>query len=250
MAILGILGSLMAAVSKLALFAVPFNEAKIAFSRMFEFASIEKEPVGETSINRFDSMIVENLSFRFTGRRQLLKSINLQLNKGEFIAIVGESGSGKSTLGQVLQKFYNFEEGSILINNHINFNNIKLEDWRNLIAVIPQEINIFNGNIVDNILLGKDEDPNKVIKFCEQFGFDKFILELPQGFNTILGEEGINISGGQKQIIALARALYKKPQLLILDEVTSAMDRKTENFTVQLLSKLKSEIAIFYISHQ
>lgn len=250
MAVLGIAGSLLPSITNLALISIPINEAKIAFNRMFEFASIEVENEAETTITNFNSLEIKDLSFRFAGRSQLLKNINLNIRKGEFIAIVGESGSGKSTLGQVLQKFYNFENGKIIINNQHNFNDIKLENWRTLIGVIPQEIKIFNGNVFDNILLGTEDTGENVVKFCQENGFEKFIAEFPQGYATILGEEGINLSGGQKQIIALARALYKKPQFLILDEATAAMDRNTEKFTIDLLSNLKNEIAVLFISHR
>lgn len=250
MAILGIAGSLLPSITNLALVAIPINEAKIAFNRMFEFASIEQETVNETKIKIFDSIQIQDLSFRFTGRKQLLRNINLEINKGEFIAIVGESGSGKSTLGQILQKFYNFESGTITINGNLDFNSINIEDWRTLVGVIPQEIKIFNGNVFDNNLLGTEDTVENVVQFCQENGFEKFIAELPQGYATILGEEGINLSGGQKQIIALARALYKRPQFLILDEVTAAMDRNTESFTMNLLSKLKKEIAVLFISHR
>lgn len=250
MAMLGIAGSLLPSITNLALIAMPINEAKIAFNRMFEFASIKIENEGEISITNVDSIDIKDLSFRFAGRNQLLKNIDLKIKKGEFVALVGESGSGKSTLGQILQKFYTKENGEIIINNEFNFNDIKLEDWRNLIGVIPQEIKIFNGNVLDNILLGTEDTVENVIKFCQEYGFEKYIAEFPQGYATILGEEGINLSGGQKQIVALARALYKNPQFLILDEATAAMDRNTERFTMNLLSKLKNEIAVLFISHR
>ncbi len=250
MAILGIAGSLLPSITNLALIAIPINEAKIAFNRMFEFASIEQETANETEIKSFNSIQIQDLSFRFTGRKQLLKNINLVIKKGEFVAIVGESGSGKSTLGQILQKFYMFESGTITINGNLDFNSINIADWRTLIGVIPQEIKIFNGNVFDNILLGAEDTVENVVKFCQENGFEKFIAELPQGYATLLGEEGINLSGGQKQIIALARALYKKPQFLILDEATAAMDRNTEGFTMNLLYKLKNEIAVLFISHR
>jgi len=116
--------------------------------------------------------------------------------------------------------------------------------------VIPQDIHIFSGNIIDNILLGIEDKPENVIQFCQDNGFEKFIKQLPQAYATILGEEGINLSGGQKQIIAFARVLYKKPQFLILDEPTSAMDRNTEKFTIALLNTLKKDIAVLFISHR
>jgi len=250
MAVLGIAGSLLPSITNLALIAIPINEAKIAFNRMFEFASIQTEKEGEINMTDLDVIEIKNLSFRFAGRSQLLKNINIRIAKGEFVAIVGESGSGKSTLGQILQKFYGFENGEITVNGTLNFKELKLENWRSLIGVIPQEIKIFNGNVLDNILLGTEDTVENVVKFCQDLGFEKFIADFPQGYATILGEEGINLSGGQKQIIAFARALYKKPHFLILDEATAAMDRNTENFTMQLLSKLKNEVAILFISHR
>jgi ATP-binding cassette, subfamily C, bacteriocin exporter len=250
MAVLGIAGSLLPSITNLALIAIPINEAKIAFNRMFEFAAMKKELQGRIKINSFEALEIKELSFRFAGRSPLLKNINLHILKGEFVALVGESGSGKSTLGQILQGFYPFEKGTITINYQYNFQDISSEQWRNLVGVIPQDIHIFSGNVLDNILLGATDKPEEVVKFCQDYGFEKFINELPQAYATLLGEEGINLSGGQKQIIALARVLYKKPQFLILDEATAAMDRNTEKFTMDLLRKLKKDIAVLFISHR
>lgn len=250
MAILGIAGSLLPSVASLALITIPINEAKVAFNRMYEFASIEKEEIGKQNITVFETLKIKNLSFRFAGRSQLLKDINLEVNKNECIAIVGESGCGKSTLGQVIQKFYTFEKGTVIANNKHNLKDLNTEYWRNIIGVIPQDITIFNGNIIDNILLGKKDNLENILKFCKDYEFEKFIEELPQGLATILGEEGINLSGGQKQLLAFMRVLYKKPKLLLLDEFTSAMDRKTEQFVLDLLIKLKQEISVIFISHR
>mgnify|MGYP000052604207 CR=1 FL=1 len=250
MAILGIAGSLLPSVANLALVTIPINEAKVAFNRMFEFAGMQKEYTGKTQVDNFKSLVIKNLSFRFAGRKQLLKNLSLKIEKGQSIAIVGESGCGKSTLGQILQKFYNFEGGKAVVNDYFDLEDLELESWRNLVGVIPQEIQIFPGTIINNILLGKENEMDDILDFCKSYGFDKFIQQFPQGYKTLLGEEGINLSGGQKQIIALARALYKKPQLLILDEATSAMDRNTEKFTMDLLRKLRDELAIIFISHR
>lgn len=250
MAILGIVSSLMPSIANLALISIPINEAKIAFNRMYEFASIEKEKEEGVSISEINSVAIENLSFRFAGRSELFTNINLNIEKGKITAIVGESGSGKSTLGQILQRFYNFENGAVIVNNQYNLNEIELKSYRNLIGVIPQEITIFNGNVVDNILIGAIDTSENILHFLTHFGFDTYLNQLPQGLATILGEEGINLSGGQKQIIAFARVLYKKPQFLILDEATSAMDRNTESFTMHLFEKVKSNCAIFFISHR
>lgn len=250
MAILGIAGSLLPSITNLALVSIPINEAKIAFNRMFEFTSIEKEEQGGIVIESFDLLAIKNLSFRFAGRSQLLKDLDLVIKKGKITAVVGESGSGKSTLGQILQKFYSFEGGTITINNKVSFKEINMSYWRSLVGVVPQEITIFNGNVFDNILLGKEDKPESVMHFCQEYGFEGFIKVFPQGYATILGEEGVNLSGGQKQIIALARVLYKQPQLLILDEATAAMDRKTEKFSIELISKLKDKMGILFISHR
>jgi ATP-binding cassette subfamily B protein len=252
MAILGIAGGLLPSITNLAMVTIPINEAKIALDRMFEFTSLDKEVEGEVIISNFNSLEIENLSFRFAGRKSLLTHINLNLNKGELVAVVGESGSGKSILGQILQKFYAFESGMVRINSNIDINNVDLESWRKMIGVVPQEISLFNGTLLDNLLLGENEDVEQLLSFCKENGFEKFIEQLPQGYATIVGEEGINISGGQKQLLALIRALYKKPQVLILDEATSAMDRITEKFTLNLLRKLKNEmgIGIVFISHR
>jgi len=250
MAILGISGSLLPSIVNLALISIPINEAKIAFNRMFEFAAIEKEFGGDKKVKEFLSLTLKDLSFRFAGRKQLLNNVNLTLNKGSIVAVVGESGCGKSTLGQIIQKFYSIESGSIIVNNEHLLQDVTTESWRNMIGVIPQDIHIFNGSVLDNILLGEGDDPRKVVDFCKTYGFEKFIADFPQGYATILGEEGVNLSGGQKQIIALARVLYKKPQILILDEATSAMDRRTENFTMSLLKQLKNDMGVFFISHR
>jgi ABC-type bacteriocin/lantibiotic exporter with double-glycine peptidase domain len=250
MAVLGVAGSLLPSVASLALITIPINEAKVAFNRMYEFASMEKEQKGNIEISNFNSLEIKNVSFRFAGRSQLLKNINIRVNKNECIAIVGESGSGKSTLGQVLQKFYAFENGAIIINNKINFFDIDTKNWRTILGVVPQDVTIFGGNIITNILLGQEDTPENIVKFCQDYGFETFINTLPQSYATILGEEGINLSGGQKQLIALMRALYKKPKVLLLDEFTSAMDRKTEKFVLNLLNKLKPELSIIFISHR
>jgi ATP-binding cassette subfamily B protein len=256
MAILTIFSSsLLPSISKLALIAIPLNEAKVAFNRMYEFASISpesKKPVKKTKID-FQNLSIQNLAFRFPGRKQLLNNINIDLKKGELISLVGESGSGKSTLGYLLQKYYTPESGQILLNNSKALKDIDVNQWRNILGVVPQDIHIFNGTVIDNICYDNpQQEAKKVIKFLKDWEFTSYIENLPQGYATILGEEGVNLSGGQKQIIALARVLYKKPKVLILDEATAAMDRETEKFTIILLNRLKHEheTAIFYISHR
>ena len=250
MAISSIVGFLIPAVVSLAVISIPINEAKVAFDRMFEFAGIEPENrIGNVESNlHFDSLEIANLSFRFPGRKQILNDISLFIGKNEIISIAGESGCGKSTLCQIIEKFYDYEDGKIILNKNLSLAELTHESWRNIFGVVSQDIFIFNGTVMANISL--EENSENVIDFCKKYGFDKYISELPQSYLTIIGEEGINLSGGQKQIIALARALYKKPELLILDEATSAMDRNTELFVLKLLVDLKDNMSIIFISHR
>ncbi|MDR1743858.1 MAG: peptidase domain-containing ABC transporter [Dysgonamonadaceae bacterium] len=250
MAILTISSSMLPSIAGLALVSIPINEAKVAFNRMYEFASMKPEENRGEFIEDFQSIEVKDLTFRYAGQEQLLKSITLSVKKGECVAVVGESGCGKSTLTQILQKFYPFESGTISINDETNLTDINTENWRGTIGVVPQDIVVFNGNVMDNILLGREEKAEDVVKFAVDYGFMPFIESLPQGFGTVLGEEGINLSGGQKQLLAFMRALYSKPQFLILDEFTSGMDRETEQFALQSINKLKSEMAILFVSHR
>lgn len=118
-------------------------------------------------------------------------------------------------------------------------------------AVVPQQIKIFNGTLLDNICLGNvQEEYQQVMEFCQKLGFDNSFFSLPQGYLTIIGEEGVNLSGGQQQLVALARAIYQKPQVLFLDEFTSGMDKRTEAFALQVLKNIKDEMAVIFITHR
>lgn len=251
MAILGMSSALLPGITNLALVSIPVNEAAIAFDRMFEFTGIEAEQKQEYSFSKFQSLHVQNLSFRFAGRSALLKDVSFEVKKGEIIAIMGENGNGKSTLFQIIQKNYQPENGSISLNGNINLNSITLEEARKVIGAVPQNIHIFNCSVLENIAFDDAfSKQQEVLHFLQQYGFAAFIESLPQSYMTIVGEEGINLSGGQKQIIALARALYHKPQLLILDEATAAMDRHSEKFVLDLLLKIKKDMAVIFITHR
>jgi len=252
-AILSISGTLLPSVANLALISIPINEAKIAFDRMFEFtaAKPEKEGASENKIDNFQSLCINNLTFRFAGHSQLLRNVSFAVNKGEIIAIMGENGCGKSTLSQIIQRHYQPESGEVLVNKSSMLENLQLNNWRNIYAVVPQNIHIFNGTVLENIAFDEAAcNPEKAIQFLQQYGFATFMDSLPQSVFTLVGEEGIILSGGQKQIIALARALYSRPQLLILDEATAAMDRDSEQFVLQLLTQLKKEMSVIFITHR
>ena len=143
------------------------------------------------------------------------------------------------------------ETGEILLNRKDDLRGTAIEKWRENIGVVPQDVFIFNGTVMDNLLLsGVDTSPQYIIDVCSRYGVDKYIARLPQGYHTVVGEEGINLSGGQKQLIAFARVLVKNPSVLILDESTSAMDRDLEMFVMDLLSRLKRDKIILFISHR
>jgi len=166
------------------------------------------------------------------------------------IALLGESGGGKSSFLQIVQKFYQPESGSIEVNK-LNLEDIPIPVWRNQIGVVPQEVKIFNGDLLYNLTLSDNpEDYKAAIEFCKQMGFDQYFETFPQSYLTILGEEGVNISGGQKQLVALARELFRRPKLLLLDEATASMDKRAEAFTLALLLKLKSDMAIIIVTHR
>lgn len=256
MAVVQMIGSVMESASTIAVISISLQEAKIAIERMQEFTTIpaEYQPEQEQAKHHtsvFDSLIVSQLDFRFTGRPLLLSDISFWLKKGEIIAITGESGGGKSTLLQILQGFYQPEKGDIILNG-VPLNQVSLVDWRRLFGVVPQQVKIFNGNLIDNILLGQttEEEAQKVIAFCQEIGLGAYFERFPQGYFTILGESGVNISGGQQQLVGIARALYHKPQLLLLDEATASMDVKTERFVLDLLVGLKSTVGILMITHR
>jgi ATP-binding cassette, subfamily C, bacteriocin exporter len=251
MAIIGIASSLLPSIGNIALVFIPINEAKIAFERMYEFVTIGPEENSPLTPIAFVSLKLENIAFRFPGRKQILTNVDIEIRKNEAIAIIGESGSGKSTISQMLQLFYQPESGSMFLNENTKLEEIPVNSWRDILGVVPQDIHLFNGTIIDNICLNQGEEQyEKVIEFCKKYDFHPFINQLPNGYNTLVGEEGVKLSGGQKQIIALARAIYSEPQLLLLDEATSALDRNTENFVLELLSNLKKEMGIIFITHR
>jgi len=256
MAILTVAGNIIPAVIRLSTANISLQEAKIAFDRMYEFASLPQENmVAATSPKpkntmRIERLRVENLSFRFVGRKALFQNLSFDAEIGEITGIIGQNGIGKSTLFGILQGFYTAEQGQVFF-NEIPAQAFALEDLRQRIAILPQEIKIFNATLLENICLDNPQiHYEQVLQFCQALGFDGFFRRLPQGYFTLLGEQGVHLSGGQKQILALARALYKKPEVLLLDEFSTAMDIEVAEFSLRLLERLKSEMLILHIAHQ
>ncbi len=253
-AIFQMASQLIPAANRLAMTNIQIQEARVAFDRMHEFTSLEGEQnvsIAKEKINSIDVLEVRNLSFRFPGRSRILEQISFSVKKGEMVALLGESGCGKTTILHILQKFLKPESGNININNLYDIGEINSHEWREQIAVVPQQVKIFNGTLIDNICLGDSlNEAPQVIQFCKNYGFDEYFESFPQSYITLLGEEGVNISGGQRQLVALARALYQGPNLLLLDEATSAMDRKTEEKMLRMLMSLKNKMAIILVTHR
>lgn len=256
MAIITLTGSLGASVITIAMANIQLQEARIAFERMYEFAASKPEyEVGESSMGecilavQINELRVNGLNFRFPGKSLLLKNIGFEVNKGEMVTFFGEIGCGKSTLLSILQRFHNIESGEILINGN-DWLKHKTQTWRDNVAVVEQHVQLFNGTILENISLEEQPNAEMVVEFCQKYGFHQFIMEFQQGYATIVNENSTNLSGGQRQLVSLARALYSKPQLLLLDEATAAMGRRTEHFVIELLNCLKKEIPIIFVTHR
>lgn len=172
------------------------------------------------------SICIENLNFSYTEERKALDNINLTFDKNKKYAIVGESGSGKSTLIKLLMRYYNDYDGKILIDNS-NLKNIYSCDLYKNMSMIQQNIFMFDDSIKENIRLYSNHDDKDILDACKRSGLDKLLNKLPNGINSLVGENGNKLSGGEKQRIAIARALINNTQILILDESTSALDNET-----------------------
>lgn len=220
------------------------QNALIAADRLFEIMDLERE--NEENKIEFKPELAgnirfENISFSYGTRVDVFEDFNLTFNKGEITAIIGESGSGKTTLAILLQKLYNLNKGAIFIGEY-NINYFENQSLRQHVASVPQQLDLFAGNVVENIAVGEfSPDKEHVLAICKQLGLLPFIEKLPGGFNTYVGENGAQISGGQKQRLAIARALYRNPEILILDEATSSLDSESENYVQNTIQKLRHE---------
>lgn len=196
---------------------------------------------------------IENIKFKNIclnyGQNQALKDINLEVNKGDFIALVGNSGGGKTSLANLLVRFFDPTSGKILLND-IDIKEFNLHELRQKIAYVTQRIYIFNDTIASNVAYGTKVDEQKVIKALKTANAYDFIEKLEDGIYTNLDEFGTNLSGGQRQRIAIARALYQNPQILILDEATSALDNTSEQKITQALNELIKDKITFVIAHR
>ena len=230
------------------------QDAKIASDRLFEIFDLEIENESnkiELKPEMVDDIHFENVRFRYGTRVEVFDSLNLTVKKGEIIAVAGESGSGKTTLVSLLQNLYPIQAGHIHIGRY-DLRHLTNQSLRKIVSVVPQRIDLFSGNVLDNIAVGEfNPDMTRIMEVCDKLGMTKFVEQLPQGFNTYLGENGATLSGGQQQRIAIARALYRNPEILILDEATSSLDSLSEAFvqnTIRLLGEESKTVIV--IAHR
>ena len=198
-----------------------------------------------------ESLSFNQVSFSYGEKNdKVLNNINFKIDKGEIIALVGPSGAGKSTLVDLIPRFYDTLDGSIKIDNK-NIKELKISSLRSLMGIVTQETFLFDDSVKANIAYGLENiSDNQIEEAAKAANADNFIKELPDGYNTIIGERGVSLSGGQKQRIAIARAIVKNPPILILDEATSSLDSESEKHVQSAIENLMSKRTVIVIAHR
>lgn len=230
------------------------QNALIAADRLFEIMDLERE----NDENKMDfakhlngDIRFDSISFSYGTRTQVFKDFSLEIPCGKITAIIGESGSGKTTLAALLQKLYPLNGGKIYIGEH-NLDYFTNTSMREHVATVPQQLDLFSVNIIENIALGEfNPDMERILSICKNLGILSFIEKLPKGFATPIGEHGVGLSGGEKQRIAIARALYRNPEILVLDEATSSLDSQSEYHVQQTITDFNRQgKTVIIIAHR
>jgi len=229
------------------------RDYNLSTERILEIMNDEKftkEKFGTKHLNKIEGNFeFKNVSFGYD-EKEILKDISFKINANETVAFVGKSGVGKTTIFNLLCKMYNIKEGKITIDG-IDINELDKESIRGNITIISQNPYIFNMSIKDNLRLVKRNIKDKEMKeACKLACLDEFIESLPEKYNTIIGEGGINLPGGQKQRLAIARALIQKTEIILFDEATSALDNVTQEKITNALNNMKNEYTILIIAHR
>jgi ABC-type bacteriocin transporter len=231
------------------------QDASIAADRLFQIIDLEVEKMHDQSVDikkhEIRTISFQKVSFRYGSHTNIFDELTLSMKAGSIYGIVGESGCGKSTIVSMLMKLYPVRSGKILI-NQVGLEHIQTRSLREAIGLVPQQIDNFAGSILENIAPGDNEpDVYRILNLCEQSGLRCLIDRLPDGINTMIGEYGIHLSGGENQKLALVRALYKNPGVLILDEATSSLDARSESHFTKIFDQLKKEVkTIIIIAHR
>ena len=210
-----------------------------------------KEKSTGKKITSFSSGIyLTDLSFSYNGKENTLSNININIPKGSMVAVVGHSGSGKSTLIDLIMGFYFSHKGDLRIDKD-NINEINLSDWRMLLGYIPQQPFLFNASIRENLLWANNDARDSDVEYaCRLANAEEFILNLNNKYDSLVGERGVKLSGGEAQRLCLARALIRRPKLLILDEATSSLDSHSELLIKRSIDNLVGETTIICVAHR
>lgn len=231
------------------------QDALIAADRLFQIMDLECEKSKEGQIFLTRELIgnihFNHVAFRYGTRLQVFDNLSLTFRAGEISALVGESGSGKTSIVAILEGLYPIQSGSIEIGNY-NLQQIDVGSLREHIGLVPQQVELISGTIAENIAFGDHEpDLKRIIDLCGLLNIRSFIEKIPGAYNAMLGEHGVSLSGGERQNLAIARALYRDPQILILDEATSALDASSESHIRQIISYQKSQgKTVIIITHR
>jgi subfamily B ATP-binding cassette protein MsbA len=225
------------------------QDAIAASDRIFDILNLKSKIInGKENIKSIENIELKNVSLKY-GDKEALKNINLNVKRGDFVALVGDSGGGKTSLINLIVRFYDVSTGDLNINNK-NIKEYNKKILRKKIALVSQRVFIFNDTICANVAYGEEIDEQKVKDALEKANALEFVEKLDNGINTILDEFGLNLSGGQRQRISIARAIYKNPDVLIFDEATSALDNKSEKLIQEAISNLIKDKITFVIAHR
>lgn len=231
-----------------------FKQTEASVNRVFELMAITPKVQEHPQANNLDIVAgkveYNNVTFGYESSQTVLENFYLTVSPGQIIALVGHSGAGKTTVINLLMRFYDPQLGKILI-DEVDISKVTIKSLRSQIGIVPQETILFSGTIAENIAYGQKElDFATIEKAAKIANAHSFIRELPQGYNTWLGEQGVNLSGGQRQRLAIARAVFPNPKILILDEATSALDSESETLVQEALERVMKNRTVFIIAHR
>ena len=236
-------------------FAEQFQNGITGYERFLDIMSIQpdiQDREGSVELSQVEGRVTfKDVSFKYEeDMDNVLSNVTLNVEKGEYIALVGSSGAGKTTLCSLIPRFYEVSSGEIKIDG-VDIRDIKLKSLRQNIGVVQQDVYLFVGTVKDNIRYGKpDATDEEIIEAAKNANAHEFIMELPDGYNTYIGQRGVKLSGGQKQRLSIARVFLKNPPILIFDEATSALDNESEKVVQESLEKLAKNRTTFVIAHR
>ncbi|MBQ9886266.1 MAG: ABC transporter ATP-binding protein [Lachnospiraceae bacterium] len=242
-------------IRKLVTLTEQFQNGMSGYDRFYEIVTLEPDIVDKKDALKPESLKgdieFENVAFKYEDNTPyVFKDLNLHVGKGEYVALVGSSGVGKTTICSLIPRFYEVNGGAVKIDG-MDVRDIAMDSLRRGIGIVQQDVYMFAGTVSDNIRYGKpDADMEEVIEAAKAANAHDFIMELPDGYDTYIGQRGVKLSGGQKQRISLARVFLKNPPILIFDEATSALDNESERIVQESLEKLAKGRTTFVIAHR